>query len=210
MSLPDPTPGRAAFVAALAEMYNPGKTSSVNAGNMKYKFAPLPDILDQVRPILAKHGLAVWFPLEESGGKLLVSAAILHASGEVARSTIPAPADGKEQAIGIRVTYYRRYALAAVLGIAADDDADGDSGQATTQKGGDGRIPEFVAWVEEQHKGRSNEVTAARQATYGRILSWAERRAGGAAPADVLARISASPDVMEWVRTGIQPKRESA
>lgn len=202
MTTTDPNPGRAAFVAALAQMTNPGKTSTVNAGNMKYKFAPLPDILDQVRPVLAEHGLAVWFPLEESGGKLLVSAAILHSSGEVARATIPASPEGKEQAIGIRISYYRRYALAAVLGIAADDDTDGEAPQQSQKRGDDGRVPEFVAWAAEQHKGRGADVEAARSATYARIIQWAGRHAADNPPADVLARILAAPNVAKWVTTG--------
>ena len=199
----------AAFCAALAEIPNPGKTSAVNAGNMKFKFAPLPDILDLVKPILAKHGLYVTFPVEPTEKGMLVSCAIRHSSGvEVARSSIPAATDGKEQAVGIRLTYYRRYAIAAVLGIAADEDTDGDGqerpGKQAPQSEG---VPEYVAFVEERIKGKGKEDTAQRQAAYGRILVWAEKRAPGASPSEVVSRILAGGDVaIGWVLTGATTK----
>jgi hypothetical protein len=92
----------------------------------KNKYASMPGIIDIVRPILAKHKMAVIQPLEDIDGVTYVNTTIIHESGEwisypvkvvVAKANDP-------QALGSGVTYMRRYALLALLEMAADDDDD--------------------------------------------------------------------------------------
>jgi hypothetical protein len=125
------SPAFAAFIAAAAQLANPGKTSKVNAGAKSYWFAPLPEILDAARPILGAHKLAIRFPTAPQEGSLLVTCEVIYQDGTVvSASTVPCPLNANMQTLGSGMTYARRYALLAALGIAADDD---DDGEATTR-----------------------------------------------------------------------------
>jgi hypothetical protein len=119
----------AALVAALGELRNVAK----NATNphFKSKFATLDSILDATRPILAKHGLALsQEPCFEDGMAGVVTR-IIHTSGECRESKLLLPMrDQSAQGAGSAITYARRYAAASVLGIASEDDEDGQ--QAST------------------------------------------------------------------------------
>lgn len=124
-------PAFAAFVAACGEVSNPPKTSKVNAGAKSYHFAPLPEILDLVRPVLARHALAVRFQTQPDGANILVTCEIVHATGVVvSAASLYSPSNANMQVVGSGLTYARRYTLVAALGIAADDD---DDGEATTK-----------------------------------------------------------------------------
>jgi hypothetical protein len=105
-----------------------------------YMYADLSSVLDVSRPLCLKHGLAVsqvcWNPPSAIGvdvESIGVETILMHNSGEWISSTmymkieIPIGKSGKPsmsaaQAAGSVITYARRYALAAILGIAQTDD----------------------------------------------------------------------------------------
>ena len=89
----------------------------------KSKYATLDGILDTIRPELANAGLSV-IQLPSASG---LSTMILHISGEFIEDTVPMPTFAKAQEFGAAMTYYRRYALCAALGIAAEEDDDGNA-----------------------------------------------------------------------------------
>lgn len=105
-------------------------------------YADLQSVLDAVRDGLAKNGLAViQAPMPaENGIKLRTTLA--HKSGQWIASELWLPQDrmGGVQGMGSALTYARRYALAAMVGIAQDDD---DGEQA---------MRESKAFVREQAK----------------------------------------------------------
>ena len=120
-----------ALVAFEAEVHNPKNTAS-NPFH-KNKYAPLNDILSYVRPLLAQHGLSVSQLVHSDGEAIGVTTMLMHTSGEYIADTAtmaPGAEKGKSaaQVAGSVVTYLRRYALAAVLGIASEDDDDGNAG----------------------------------------------------------------------------------
>lgn len=110
----------AALVAALNEMPNVRKTGTGNYG----KFAELHELIDKVRVVLAKHDLA--FMQDVSGlpdGRIGITTILVHTSGEqVATGPLPMPAPNDPQKVGSAITYARRYALMATLGLATEDD----------------------------------------------------------------------------------------
>jgi len=112
----------AAIVAAQAELTNPPKSKTVHAGPKKYSFAPLPDILDAVRPVLGKHKLAVLQLIRDR----VLETRLVHESGQWLGSTYLLPEISDSQAMGSAITYGRRYSLCAILGIAGDDDDDAE------------------------------------------------------------------------------------
>lgn len=93
-------------------------------GSYTFSYAPLDAILGIVREPLAKNGLAVTQLLDH--GSLVTL--LLHESGSylTARTALPDTPD--IQAYGSAVTYLRRYALQSLLGIAAEEDDDGNRG----------------------------------------------------------------------------------
>lgn len=90
-----------------------------------YKYADIADILKAVRPILSKNQLAVFQDIQ---GERLVTT-LAHSSGATLTSTYPLVTDqtgrmNNIQKVGAALTYARRYSLTALLGVAADEDAD--------------------------------------------------------------------------------------
>src|SRR5204863_1490626 len=57
-----------------------------------------------------------------SDGKMCLHYELLHESGEEKTGEFPLSGEGGIQTIGGRITYARRYCLAAIVGIAADED----------------------------------------------------------------------------------------
>lgn len=116
-----------ALIKAQIELANPEK----NAKSYKFKYADLPSILDKVKPVLANHGLAIAQMPYSEGDLVGVRTMLLHSSGEYLESLLTMPVDSsvansRAQAIGTVITYARRYALSAMLNIAAEDDTDAE------------------------------------------------------------------------------------
>jgi hypothetical protein len=116
-----------ALVAAIGELSNVAKTAS--NPYFKSKYAPLDAIVEYTRPVLAKHGLAIQQQPLFMEGTAGVETIIIHKSGFETSSTLLLPLkDQSPQGVGSAITYARRYALAAVLGLATEEDDDGNVG----------------------------------------------------------------------------------
>ncbi len=88
------------------------------------KYASLDDIISAVRAPLAKHGLVV-SQIPCGDNRLLTL--LIHEQGEyIGDEASTCPAKNDPQGAGSAITYMRRYALSAILGIAAEDDDDGN------------------------------------------------------------------------------------
>ena len=105
-----------------------------NATNpfLKNKYADLGAIIQSAKPVLAKHGLSVSQLAESEAGSIGVTTMLMHSSGEWVASTISLPISDEKgkssaQVAGSVITYLRRYALASVLGLYADEDCDGNA-----------------------------------------------------------------------------------
>lgn len=97
-----------------------------------YKYATLDSLIDMLRSVLPKHG--VWFtqmPTRKEHTSTLTTR-VFHSSGEWLEDTIEmtdTELQGKAndtQKVGASITYYRRYALSSIFGVAADEDIDGN------------------------------------------------------------------------------------
>jgi hypothetical protein len=127
----------AAFAQALArvQMTMPkiGKSNTATVptkagGSYTYKYADLADIFEKVMPLLAANGLA-WIatPTLSHGDAFVLRYALLHKDGhrEAGEYPLPHPSSGTPQSIGSAITYARRYAFCAMVGVVADVDDDG-------------------------------------------------------------------------------------
>lgn len=125
----------AAFCAAQAQMPDIAKSRTAKVdtkagGNYTYKYADLSDLLEAVRPLLAANGLFVSQDCIRRASMIDVYTTIGHKSGEyVDFGPMSFDAGSTPQAAGSAVTYARRYALLAALGMATED----DDGQAAAQ-----------------------------------------------------------------------------
>ena len=115
--------------AALAKAQAEVENASKNAQNPHFRnnYADLAEVLNTVRPVFSANGLSVTQQPSFDGSLASVTTLLAHASGGFlvgVASCVPAKADA--QGIGAATTYLRRYSLAAVCGVAQEDD-DGNS-----------------------------------------------------------------------------------
>jgi hypothetical protein len=96
----------------------------------KSKYADLASCWDACRKQLAANNLAVIQTTEVTEGGTVLVTTLAHSSGEWMRGTLPVVTkDNGPQAQGSGITYARRYALAAIVGLAQIDD-DAEAAQA--------------------------------------------------------------------------------
>lgn len=91
-------------------------------GEYKFKYAPLDSILNAVRKPLADNGLAIAQLLDD--GELVTM--LMHKDGGRLSGRVALPNADGVQALGSAITYLRRYSIQAILGIAAEEDDDGN------------------------------------------------------------------------------------
>lgn len=113
----------ASLVNALGEMTDVVKTQTANAGQYAYSYATLADALQMARPILASHGLAITQTAEATHDEVIIWTTMVHQSGQyVTYAPLRLPAGKTAQNTGSALSYGKRYALMAVLGLATEDD----------------------------------------------------------------------------------------
>jgi hypothetical protein len=118
-----------AFAAAQSEFGPIIKNTKGARGN----YAPLDAVLETVRPILNKHGLALTQATFVSDGTLFVRSSVVHvATGEHHDAEYPAGGFAlQHQQLGAGVTYARRYSLLSILGVFPEnEDDDGEKAGA--------------------------------------------------------------------------------
>jgi len=125
-----------ALSKAQGEMTNPPKTRTVKVntkggGSYSYSYAELDGIIDHVRPIIAKHNLAIIQRIDTTPEAVTLITELIHESGQSVSSTHPLPKACAAQEFGSYLTYARRYSLCAILGIAAESDNDGSAANGT-------------------------------------------------------------------------------
>lgn len=125
-----------------AERDYTAKVETRKGGSYSFNYADLAAYLDVCRKPLTENGLAVVQSPTALGNVVTVTTMLCHASGQFIESDpFPLTVAFKEpgevatpQEIGSAVTYARRYALSAILGMAseADDDGNTASGNSAT------------------------------------------------------------------------------
>lgn len=89
----------------------------------KSKYASLESVINTCKDILSQNGLSVSQLLESEGPDTFVRTTLLHSSGEFLSSSMRLIVSKHDmQALGSAISYARRYALMAAVGIAAEDD----------------------------------------------------------------------------------------
>lgn len=120
-----------ALLAAQKAIANVPK-SAVNP-HFKSKYVPLDELLPVCKETLNEYQIVFIQGTEPSGsGEVLhLTTRLLHSSGEWIESTLTMkPVKADPQGIGSCITYARRYALAAICGVASEEDDDANAASA--------------------------------------------------------------------------------
>lgn len=114
---------------AMAKAQTEIGTLQRNKNGHNYQYADLAAVLDCIREPLAKYGLTIWQCPEYTENSELcpITTYVIHASGQMLVNTYAVPvtvikSNNDVQAYGSAITYARRYALMALMNLAAEDD----------------------------------------------------------------------------------------
>jgi hypothetical protein len=126
----------AALAKAQGELANPEKllTATIRSpfpreGDRTFRYASLASGLDIVRKSLGQHEIATvqTTAIDPDSGQIRLTTLLAHASGEWISSdwpVCPISETVTPQRMGAALSYARRYALFALVGIAGEDDLD--------------------------------------------------------------------------------------
>lgn len=111
------------------------KSRREGGADYSYDYAPLDEVLRAVRPALSKHGIAIMQFPQTKANAVLVRTMLGHKSGQWMRNDLVVGCNSTDaKDIGSAITYARRYALMALLGIAPDHDDDGGTEEVTQRR----------------------------------------------------------------------------
>lgn len=162
------------------------KVKTKTGSDYSYTYAGLPDVSSTVLPLLGKHGLSFTAAPTLLNDRFVLSYRLLHSSGQSLDGAYPLPSNGSAQELGSAITYARRYALCSVVGVAAEDDDDGQRAANTDVR----RRRAEPEWDPTEQQmlvdGWSTDIdnaqTAEAIAEIGKAIN-AARRNGGLSPA---------------------------
>ena len=110
-----------AIIGLQSEMETIARDKTVSQGKFSFKYAPLDSIMEKIKPLFAARGLAVVQAVDKES----LTTRLIHTSGEWIESETHLNRDhANMQGFGGEVTYKRRYALSALIGLVSDDDND--------------------------------------------------------------------------------------
>jgi hypothetical protein len=133
-----------ALIKAQSQMQ--GITKEGKNPAFKSKYVTLDSILDTLRPILTSNGLMLTQGSQEPQAMqaVTVESRIIHTSGEWIATTVTIPVTKPDaHGLGSALTYGRRYGVAALLAISADEDDDANEAarpQESFRRGPQGNI----------------------------------------------------------------------
>lgn len=118
-----------AWAKARLEYQQPKKDKVVRFSGREYEYASLKAIIECCANPLAKNGIIFSQLPRKIDGEIVLVSKIMHSSGQWISSTLPInPADKTQQGFGSSLSYQRRYAAMAILGLAPEDDIADDDG----------------------------------------------------------------------------------
>lgn len=107
-------------------------------GPVTYHYAPLSDIVRQIKPVEKRHGFSHRWEFNDNKDEIKVTCLLTHKDGHTERTTMQSGVDnspGKNsiQGRGSAIEYLKRYTLIGALGLSTtDSDIDGRMGDYDT------------------------------------------------------------------------------
>ncbi|HYF69121.1 MAG TPA: ERF family protein [Ohtaekwangia sp.] len=126
---------RKSFFAALAKFQSEvpeiRKSKAVAFNEVKYNYAPLADVVRQIKDTCRDCGLSYRWEIKDTKEEIAVTCLVTHTDGHTEQTTMTANPDdsGKKNKIqqrGSSIEYLKRYTLIGALGLSTtDSDIDG-------------------------------------------------------------------------------------
>ena len=144
----------------------------VSTGRYSFEYVTLGKIVNETKPLLAQHGLAIsQIPsISSDDKKIAVKTIVMHTSGELMSDTFEMliPTKGGSptpQDYGSGISYAKRYAYASTLSLVTEEDTDGHS-PAEIYQG----TTEDKNWLKETCKKLGVTDVAVQKAIHGKLL----------------------------------------
>lgn len=167
------SPTLGALAAALAKAQSVIEGAKEDAVNpfFKSKYADLASVWAACKKPLTVNGLSVVQTVENGGETAYLVTMLLHTSGEWIRSFMPILMTKKDpQSFGSAITYCRRYALAAIVGVCpADDDGEAALGRDFIKK----EAPAAPKTISKMQVDEIETLLRYREDVRDKLLDWA-------------------------------------
>lgn len=186
-----------ALVAALAIPAHMTKNKTADTGSYSYRYVDLAAVMAHSRQVLKVHGLCVMQSASTEGDEVLISTTILHESGQfLTVAPLRLPMGKTAQQAGSAITYARRYALTALLGIVADDDDDGAKASEVVRHRADRPAPKKAAEPRTEEEAEIRALLASIPATASALIRGQFKARFGSGLSDLDP--SQHADALEW------------
>jgi len=97
------------------------RNKEVKTGKYSFKYAPLDAVMDKLKPLFAENGLGFIQAVDRD----VLTTRLIHTSGQWVESETHLNREhANMQGFGGEVTFKRRYAISALVGLVSDDDND--------------------------------------------------------------------------------------
>jgi len=184
------------LAAALSKVQAVMSSASKDAANpfFKSKYADLPAVWNVARGPITENGLSIAqvskiaepIYLDEGNGKtalrigVIVETVLMHSSGQWISGECYFPLSKNDpQGVGSAITYGRRYGMAAILGIVADEDDDGNSAS-----GNRGEPPSHGQQSNRTAANTAVKTAATKQAAKSNVTNMPTHTGGADVPTD--------------------------
>lgn len=183
----------AALAAANRKLTNPRTDSAAKAGQYSYTYATLDAVLTHVRPVLAEQGVFVFQDVTNTENVVQIVTTLAHESGDtLSFGPLQWPNTTNPQHLGGLISYGRRYALLAALGIAAGDDDDAQEATHATGRASGSRAVRADARASEKQVQFLSRLMRESGTTEYALSDFAKERFGWEIPTGGIAHLSAT------------------
>lgn len=173
----------------------------------KSKYADFPTIWNACEKPLNDQGLAVVQALDFLGNQLVLITKLMHTSGQWISSVAPIlPVKNDPQAYGSAISYMKRYALAALVGVSVEDEDDDANTASAPSHNGNSRANIQVATIGKVRGKELEEMLLECEGEYQkRFWSYANTKVPGIKSLDALP-----VDIYDQVKAIVIKKKEEA
>lgn len=170
--------------SAIKPAVKDAENEAFKRGGKASRYADLTAVWEAIKVPLKDNGFAIIQMPQFEGETMFLETIILHCSGEKMTGRYPLrPARPDPQGFGSAITYARRYALCAMLGVVADEDDDGNAASGVNSKAAPASTPipapkrqyededgQMQNWIDQQKTYLTNCETLED------VQEWAEKR----------------------------------
>ena len=195
-----------ALAKAQGEMHTARKESANPFFHSRY--ADLAQVVEAIRKPLSDNGLAISQLVQPDAEAAVIETILMHQSGEWLSSIIRLkPVKTDPQGVGSAITYARRYALGAIVGLATEEDDDAESAMGRDGLKSKPKPTKVSSALQKTPPGASSETSAYKKtpaASFTEQLKtfWGSLKQFGWTPEKVHERLGIKSLKTDWLEKG--------